>query len=87
MWTVTGISVPDEIGGGIEALRCVAKAKTDAQRPVGKGALHLTVDGGEVAVRQLRQLIARRVGTEGTCAHQHAHIQGQGRQRAKIPRQ
>ena len=77
----------DEVGCGVEALRGVAQTKADAQRTVGQCLLHGTVDGGKVTVRQLRQLIACRVGPESTCPHQHPRIYRKRRQRAKVARQ
>ena len=78
---------PDQLIGGIEALRRVAQTQGYPQGTVGQGLLQPPVDGGIMRRLQPLDLVPGRAGPDGTGSHQHPRVQGSGRLGGKIPRQ
>lgn len=78
---------PDQLIGGIEALRRVAQTQGYPQGTVGQGLLQPPVDGGIMRRLQPLDLVPGHAGPDGTGSHQHPRVQGSGRLGSKIPRQ
>ena len=67
---------PDQLVGGIEALRRIAQAQGHAQGPVGQSPLQPPVNGGVVLRLQALHLIPGHAGPDGAGSRQHPRVQG-----------
>ena len=78
---------PDQLIGGIEALRRVAQSQGHAQGPVGQSPLQPPVNGGVVLRLQALHLIPGHAGPDGSGSRQHPRVQRGGGLGGEILRQ